>query len=132
MFLVPALFRQFAALVSTCQLIETVISVHHNVKRLALGGAYPLLELIILSIDYLDSFSIGTFLSLPRVSVSKQPVSILMFGIITGKQGFLYAGFASAVAADVLIAISLCVSLSRRRTGFRRYVGTLQTENGAA
>ncbi|KAF8689336.1 hypothetical protein AX14_003356 [Amanita brunnescens Koide BX004] len=47
-------------------------------------------------------FSIGTFLSLPRVS------------------GFLYAGFASAVAADVLIAISLCVSLSRRRTGFRR------------
>ena len=46
-----------------------------------------------------------------------------MFGIVTGKQSFLYAGFASAVAADVLIAMSLCVSLSRRRTGFKRCVG---------
>ncbi|KAF8337190.1 hypothetical protein F5887DRAFT_1283008 [Amanita rubescens] len=50
----------------------------------------------------ISGFSIGTFANLHSISY------------------LLYAAFASAVAADVSIAISLCVSLSKRRTGFKR------------
>jgi len=44
----------------------------------------------------------------------------LIFANLRNASYFLYTGLASGVAADVLIATSLCVSLSRRRTGFKR------------
>ncbi|KAF8336155.1 hypothetical protein F5887DRAFT_575531 [Amanita rubescens] len=50
----------------------------------------------------ISGFSVDSFAKLPKISY------------------LLYAAFASAVASDVLIATSLCVSLSKRRTGFKR------------